>query len=63
VCLRGLMKGVLQHLMKYNDLHQFEEDGVLQREDAMIMQHITQLPYLSEWMRMVRKRSHDHLQT
>ena len=29
----------------------------------MIMQHITQLPYLSEWMRMVSRGSYDHLQT
>ena len=29
----------------------------------MIMQHITHLPYWSEWMRMMSKRSHNHFQT
>ena len=29
----------------------------------MIMQHITHLPYWSEWMRMMSKISHHHLQT
>ena len=54
ISLRDLIGGALQHFMKCKVLHQFGEDGILQREDTMIMQHITQLPYLSEWMRMVR---------
>ena len=61
VSLRDLIGGALQHFMECKVLHQFGEDGILQREDTMIMQHIPHLPYLGEWVRMIRKGLHDHL--
>ena len=48
--------------MKYKVLQQFGGDGILQREDTMIMQHITHHPYSGEWVRMISKGLHDHLQ-
>ena len=61
VSLRDLIEGALQNFMKCTVLHQFGEDGILQRENTMIMQHITHLPYWDEWMRRISKGLHDHL--
>ena len=61
VSLRDLIGGALQHFMECKFLHQFREDGILQRENTMIMQHITHLPYWDEWMRRISKGLHDHL--
>ena len=62
VLLRDLIGGALQYFMKCKDLHHFGEDGILQREDTMIMQHITHPTYWGEWVRMISKGLHDHLQ-
>ena len=37
ISLRDLMRGALQHFMECKVLQQFGEDGILQREDTMIM--------------------------
>ena len=37
VSLRDLIEGALQHVMKCKVLHKLGEDGILQREDTMIM--------------------------
>ena len=47
--------------MECKVLHQFGEDGILQREDTMIMKHITHHPSWGEWVRMISKGLHDHL--
>ena len=48
--------------MKCKVLHQFGEDGILQREDTMIMQYLIHHPHGDEWVRMISKGLHDHLQ-
>ena len=37
VSLRDLIGGALQHFMECKVFYQFGEDGILQREDTMIM--------------------------
>ena len=61
ISLRDLIGGALQHFMKGKVLHQFGEDGILQREDTMIMQHIIHHPHWDEWV-TISKGLHDHLQ-
>ena len=62
ISLRDLIGGALQHFMNCKVLQQFWEDGILQREDTMIMQHILHNPRLDEWVRMISKGLYDHLQ-
>ena len=62
ISLRDLIGGAIQHFMKCKALHQFGEDGILQREDTMIMQYIIHHPHWDEWVRMISKGLHDHLQ-
>ena len=61
VSLRDLMGVALQNFMSCKVLHQFKEDGILQREDAMIMQYLTHHPHGNEWVRMISKGLHNHL--
>ena len=61
VSLRDLIIGALQHVMECKVLHQFEEDGILQREDTMFMQNIIHHPYWDKWVRMIRNGLHKHL--
>ena len=62
ISLRDLIGGALHHFMKCKGLHQFGKDGILQREDTMIMQYIIHHPHWDEWVRMISKGFHDHLQ-
>ena len=62
ISLRDIIGGTPQHFMKCKFLHHFGEDGILQREDTMIMQHITHPPYWEEWVRMIRNGLHEYLQ-
>ena len=45
ISLRDIIGGALQHFMKCKVIQQFGGDGILQREDTMILQHITHIPY------------------
>ena len=63
VSLRDLNRDAFQYSMRCKVLQWVKGYGILQMENAMILQHITQLPYLGEWMRMVSKGSYDNLQT
>ena len=60
--LRDLIGGALQHFMKCKVLHQFGKDGIIQREDTMIMQGIIRHPHWNEWVRMMSKGLYDHFQ-
>ena len=62
ISLRDLIGGALQHFMTFKVLHQLGEDGIPQREDTMLMQCIIHHPHWGEWVSMIRKGLHDHLQ-
>ena len=56
---RDLIRGAFQSLMKCKILQWVKGGGVIQREDAIILQNHPHLPCLSVWKGMMSERSFD----